>query len=878
MILPGGGVVVGQLAFQPLSFTAMHRALLLPLFVSALFLAPAGGLPAQELDLERIFEEKNLDPVARLLAGGEYDLCARVCDAGIKRGMKAPEWRIMRARSLMAMGQEVQARDELELAVKTFPGNLEMLMLQHENALRIGRQDIAAEVLKQVNTAARAKPAKDRTAAESVALGQAALALGADAKKVIDQYFATARKKDPKLEAAYLAEGRLALRKEDAARAADVFRAGLKACGESADLRAALALAFRNSDREVMMENITRALELNPVNDVALLAQTEALIGAEKFLEAEAAIQKVLNVRENCPEAWALRAAVAHLGAADAAKVKAARDNGLRRWDKNPEVDHILGRVLSRAYRFAEGSARQRQALAFDPGHLPAKVQLCHDLLRLGDEDEAWKLAAAIREEDGYNVQAHNIGLLEKEMQGYTTQTFEDFILKMPKRDWPVYGERALALLREAKGVLCAKYGLELKRPVMVEFFGAQQDFAIRTFGSLGGQGLLGVCFGTVITMNSPGSLAHGRNNWESTLWHEFCHVVTLTLTKNQMPRWLSEGISVHEEGLRHPAWGMAMNAEFREMILGAEPQVTPVSRLSSAFLSPKSEDHLMFAYYESSQVVAYLLGRFGVEKFQGILRDLAAGRRINDAIEANTESMDLLEKDFDGWLKEKAAREFGALADWKKPEPEEVNPLDPASLADYRAKHPANLWALRRHIAALVDQEKWEAVLKAAEDLVKLVPEDLGGEGGHQLKALALRKLGREPEELAVLRLVAEKESSALPVFLRLVEADRAASRWPEVKTNAERILALNPFLRTAQEALATAAEATDDPDTAVAAYRRVLVLDPSGSAMTHYKLALLLRQKDPASARRHLLDCLALAPRFREGLAMLREWKIEG
>jgi hypothetical protein len=89
---------------------------------------------------------------------------------------------------------------------------------------------------------------------------------------------------------------------------------------------------------------------------------------------------------------------------------------------------------------------------------------------------------------------------------------------------------------------LGAKYGLELKRPVLVEFFGAQQDFAIRTFGALGGQGMLGVCFGTVVTMNSPGSLAHGRNNWESTLWHEFCHVITLTVTKNRMPRWLSEG------------------------------------------------------------------------------------------------------------------------------------------------------------------------------------------------------------------------------------------------------------------------------------------------------------------------------------------------
>jgi hypothetical protein len=172
--------------------------------------------------------------------------------------------------------------------------------------------------------------------------------------------------------------------------------------------------------------------------------------------------------------------------------------------------------------------------LVLDKDYLPAKMQLCHDLLRLGDETEAWKLAANIRAKDGYNVQAHNIGLLEQEMNGYTTQRFEDFILKMPKRDWPIYGERALALLREAKTTLTAKYGLNLTRPVMVEFFGEQQDFAIRTFGSLGGQGLLGVCFGTVITMNSPGGLAHRGSNWEATLWHEFCHVITLTLTKNK--------------------------------------------------------------------------------------------------------------------------------------------------------------------------------------------------------------------------------------------------------------------------------------------------------------------------------------------------------
>jgi hypothetical protein len=47
-------------------------------------------------------------------------------------------------------------------------------------------------------------------------------------------------------------------------------------------------------------------------------------------------------------------------------------------------VDHTLGRCLSRAYRFAESAAHQRKALEFDAKYLPAKVQLCHDLLRLG--------------------------------------------------------------------------------------------------------------------------------------------------------------------------------------------------------------------------------------------------------------------------------------------------------------------------------------------------------------------------------------------------------------------------------------------------------------------------------------------------------------
>src|SRR5262249_58842577 len=174
------------------------------------------------------------------------------------------------------------------------------------------------------------------------------------------------------------------------------------------------------------------------------------------------------------------------------------------------------------------------------------------------------------------------------------------------------------------------------------------------------------VRFGRVVTANSPASQGASPSNWEAVLWHEFCHVVTLSKTRNKMPRWLSEGISVYEEEQANPAWGSALNPKFRAMILGQE--LTPMSRLSSAFLGAKTPLHLQFAYYESALAVDFLVQRFGRNALKEVLDDLGGGSPINETLPRRTKmSLEQLDGAFARFARERAQR-VAPEATWEEP------------------------------------------------------------------------------------------------------------------------------------------------------------------------------------------------------------------
>ncbi len=838
---------------------------------ASLVLSLTPFLRAQELDVERVFDERNLEPMRQLYREGEYDRVAKITELFIQQGQPSPEWWIFRLKACHELGRVQDIVKVAAGAVEKHPRELPVLMACYQALKAWGRAAEAEKVLQQINTVAKSLPASKRTARDMVALAQAALAAGADPQKVIQQFLEPAKKKDAKLKDVYLALGMLALDKSDYARAATEFRAGLKQHDADQDLLHGLARAFQSSDREMSLRIVDQILAENASHPEASLLKAEHHISAEEYDLARGSLDAVLKVNPQHPEAWALRAVLAIVLDNKPDEAIKARQRGLQLWAQNPAVDLVMGRSLSRGYRFREAEEHLREALKLDAHSLPVKLQLCHVLFRLGQEDEAWKLAKEIRDADGYNVQAYNIGLLEAEMKGFTVRETPDFVLKMPARDEAIYGDRALALLVDAKRVLCAKYGLTLDHPVLVEFFPSQQDFAIRTFGNLGGQGILGACFGSVVTMNSPGSLASNRSNWEGTLWHEFCHVVTLTVTHNRMPRWLSEGISVYEESQRNASWGMRMTAGYRRLTLDEET-LTPMSKMSGAFLSPKSGEHLMFAYYESSQAVAWLLKTYGEAKFQGLLKDLADGRRINEALERNCAPVAKLDEAFARHMREQAGA-FAPKGDWNKPEKDEIDPRNEAEVADYLEKNPNNLWALELRTKRLLAGEQWAGGLDLAKRLIALAPDNIGNNCGYDLAARAYRGLKQADGEREMLKEWAARDGGAHEAFMRLMELEAESRNWAGVRENGQRMLSIHPFLKQPYERLAGAAEALGNTDEAVWALRKLMVLGPDHPVEANFSLARLLRPTDAVGAKRHLLDALAEAPRFRDGHTLLLE-----
>jgi tetratricopeptide (TPR) repeat protein len=836
---------------------------------------------------------------------GDYSACIEECQAALGEGLRNEDWSLLLAQSQAALGQYPEARNQLLEAIEQNRRSIRLRILAHSILRANGKPGEARNQLAEINELGGTRIWDYRDPDNLVALGRAALLLGADAKLVLERFLDAARKADPLCRDAWSASGELALQKQDYALASTLYADAARQFPDDPDFQLGLARAFAPSDRPRAIQSIEAALNLNPRHSPSLVLLAELAIDSEDYAAADGLLEKVFAVNPWYPDAWACRAVLLELQD-DPRGAAQARSNALHYWDTNPAVDHLIGRKLSQNYRFKEGAAHQRRALSFDPLFFPARLQLAQDLLRLGEDREGWNLAREVQEHDAYDVTAYNLTTLHDTLSQFATITNDHFIIRMSPHEAKLYGHRVLALLERARSTLAEKYQVELERPTTIEIFPEQKDFGVRTFGMPHNPGFLGVCFGPVVTANSPASQAQPAN-WEAVLWHEFAHVITLQLTRNKMPRWLSEGISVYEERLANPAWGQHMNPRYREMILGGE--LTPVGKLSGAFLAPKTPMHIQFAYYQSSLVAEYIVDQFGWDTILAILRDLGDGMTINAALAAHTLPLDQLEPQFESYARQLALNLAPGL-DWERPpgsrpanargsqvnrtrnplpeeQPEDDGPLvhfeerygvsiaptrdDTSNWTD--ARLATNYWALQQKARSSVVAGQWTEARQPLELLIREYPDQHGPENAYALLATVYRESNEPDLERSALNRWAELEADALPAYQRLMTLCANARDWEGVMLNANRYLAVNPLLPQPFLYLAEAAEQLAQPEAAIQAWQKVLAAGAPDPTEAHFRLAKLLHEQGDPGARRHVLEALERAPRFRQAHALLLE-----
>ena len=300
------------------------------------------------------------------------------------------------------------------------------------------------------------------------------------------------------------------------------------------------------------------------------------------------------------------------------------------------EVYRIVADHAARGYLFDEAAAFVRKALIIDPNNAQAYADLGMYLLRTGDEGEARVALERAFKDDPFNVSTFNSLDLLDTLDKFETITDGDLVFKFHPDEVAVMREQAIPLAKEALASLSKRYQFTPKGPLLIEMFPKHDDFAVRTIGLPGMIGALGACFGRVVTLDSPRARNPGEFNWGETLWHELAHVITLQMSGNRVPRWLTEGISVFEERRARPEWGKESDVSFAQAL--ADGKAIKLDVLNDAFSDPKT---ISLAYYQASLVVDHLVETYGEPSLWKMLRAYGRGLETEAALEGRLRHLD---------------------------------------------------------------------------------------------------------------------------------------------------------------------------------------------------------------------------------------------
>jgi tetratricopeptide (TPR) repeat protein len=783
--------------------------------------------------------------------GGRFD----EIDTLAKAFPKDESIAIYHALSVAARGDYARAEGILKPFAEANPAGdaaLEMGLLQ----LYVGRRTEGRQSLSLVLSAdVRSPSARDflRAARASRALHRID-----DAQSYFRDAIALAPT-DPRINTEW---GELFVEKYANAEASKSFQEALKVDGDygPALLGMARALADENPPQAVMFAQ--RVLKLNPNDAGAQLLIAEMSVYQDKKAEAKETIEKVLQLNPRHLEALSMKAALAYVEG-ETEKYQATVAEALRINPAYGEIHRIVGSITAHYYRFDEAVEHTRKAIALDRENFRAVADLGAQLMRTGDERNARRMLETAFRIDKWDVMTFNLLELLDKLEPFDTIKEGEMVIRLAPEESPVMKEYVPQLAREAMDALSKRWEFTPKGPILIEMFPDHDDFAVRTLGLPGMLGALGACFGRVVTLDSPTAREPGTFNWGETLWHEIAHVITLQLSNNRLPRWLSEGTSVYEERQARPEWGRDMDLPFARSL--DRGQVLKIRDLNSGFSSAAT---ISFAYYQASLLVEYIVDTYGQRKLRALVEAYADGTDTEGAIKkALGIDIDELQAGFDVALDKRYATLRAKLKT-----PEGLAPDVPAekikAIADANPENYIAQMALAESLAA----SNVDAAIAAYEKAAALIPNAGGDDSPYSgIAALALKK-GDKVKAAAALEQLSKNTHTDVRSARQLSTMIDAGKEPARARAVLQRVVSVDPFDADANARLGQLALQTGDTALAVRSFRAVVAGKPLDKASAHADLAeALLQAGQKDEARKQVMEALMVAPTFTRAQDLL-------
>ena len=767
----------------------------------------------------------------------------------------------LEARAAIARGRYPQADALLTPVTWRAPGSDAALVLARLDAF-LGRRVQARQTFEALVAALEATPGGSRTPQEQARLAAGYEGLGRfqDANALF-RAAARAAPDDPAINTAW---GRLLLDKHNPADAIASFRGALKADPAWEPALVGLAQAAVDADQPQAHALLEQALALNPADvDARLLVARLALDDGHPG-RAVAALQQALAVNPSSPQAHALLASLAYLEGRSA-DYQRELGRALAVTPASGEAYRIVADEAARHYRFDEAVALVRQAVALDPDDARAQADLGLDLLRTGDEAGARVALDRAFKTDPYDVVTYNLlGLLDT-LGRFTTVRDGDLAIRLSPDEAPVLRPYIVPLARQALATLSKEYGFTPAGPILIEVFPHHDDFAVRNLGLPGMIGVLGACFGRVVTMDSPSARPPGTFFWEATLWHELAHVVTLQMSRDRVPRWLTEGISVYEEQRARPEWGRALDVPFA--LAMEHGQVLPLSNLDAGFGDPR---RVSLAYDEASLFVAYLVRVYGQTGLNALLRAYGDGLDTGAALKkAFGVGLAELQIGFTAALD----RQFGPLRQsLRGPDAETLRVLPLPSLAGLAQQYPVSYPVMMAYARAL----RWNGNIRQAmavyERAAELVPTATGDDSPHAIVAGMAIQGAHIALAISELQALLRSDHDNLEAARQLAALLKTSTDTAALQAVYGRIAALDPFDASAHTELGRLALQRRDTATALREFQVALAAGPADRAAAYCDLAetddLAGHQ---AEAKRETLAALEIAPLYARAQDLL-------